>query len=75
MIFKNHLTGKGAVYSISELSSRKQPVFRVLWIATLVSNIGSWMQNTGAPWLMTSLTSSVLMVALVQTAEPRRPSQ
>jgi len=75
MIFKNHLTGKGAVYSISELSSLKQPVFQALWIAILVSNIGTWMQNTGAAWLMTSITSSALMVALVQTAEPRRPSQ
>jgi MFS family permease len=33
-----------------------------------VSNIGTWMQNVAAVWYMTSLTSSPLMVALVQAA-------
>ncbi|MGA0807133.1 MAG: MFS transporter [Pseudohongiellaceae bacterium] len=42
--------------------------FRWLWLATLVSNIGSWMHEVGAGWLMTSLTSSPVMVALMQTA-------
>ncbi len=44
------------------------PVFRALWIATLASNIGTWMHDIGAGWLMTSLSPSPLMVALVQTA-------
>src|SRR6266481_232786 len=44
------------------------PVFRALWIASLVSNIGTWMQNVGAAWVMTSLSPSPLMVALVQSA-------
>src|SRR6266403_675324 len=44
------------------------PVFRVLWIASLVSNIGAWMQNVCAAWAMTSLSPSPLMVALVQSA-------
>src|SRR5713101_7807577 len=44
------------------------PIFRALWIAALVSNIGTWMQNVGAAWLMTSLAPSPTMVALVQTA-------
>jgi len=43
-------------------------VFRALWLAALVSNIGTWMQNVAAVWYMTSLTSSPLMVALVQAA-------
>jgi MFS family permease len=43
-------------------------VFRMLWIAALVSNIGSWMQLVAAAWLMTSLTASAAMVALLQTA-------
>src|SRR5258708_1853929 len=43
--------------------------FRWLWIASVVSNIGTWMQNVGAAWLMTSLPqASPLLVALVQTA-------
>lgn len=45
-----------------------QPVFRALWIAALVSNIGTWMQDVGAAWLMTSLSGSPLLVALVQAA-------
>ncbi len=43
-------------------------LFRALWLAALVSNIGTWMQNVAAVWYMTSLTSSPLMVALVQAA-------
>ena len=42
--------------------------FRNIWIATLVSNIGSGMQEMGGGWLMTELTTSPVMVALVQTA-------
>src|SRR5207245_10346268 len=34
----------------------------------LVSNVGTWMQNVGAAWLMTSLSPSPMMVALIQTA-------
>jgi MFS family permease len=44
-------------------------LFRSLWIATLVSNIGSWMQDVGAGWLMTSLSPSPSMVALVEAAD------
>ena len=44
------------------------PVFRALWIATIVSNIGTWMHDVGAGWLMTSLSPDPLMVALVQAA-------
>ncbi|MGV6873759.1 MFS transporter [Pseudochelatococcus sp. B33] len=44
------------------------PVFRALWIATIVSNIGTWMNDVGAGWLMTSLSPSPLLVALVQAA-------
>lgn len=44
-------------------------LFRNLWIATVVSNVGSWMQDLGAGWLMTSLSSSPSMVALVEAAD------
>ena len=44
------------------------PVFRALWIATIISNIGTWMHDVGAAWLMTSLSPSPLFVALVQAA-------
>jgi len=44
------------------------PMFRTLWIATIVSNVGTWMHDVGAGWLMTSLSPDPLMVALVQAA-------
>ncbi|AII53476.1 MFS transporter [Hymenobacter sp. APR13] len=44
------------------------PIFRMLWIASFVSNIGTWMQNVGAVGLMTQLTPSPVLVALLQTA-------
>src|SRR3954469_19716250 len=46
----------------------RRALFRWLWIASLTSNIGTWMQNVGAAWLMTDLSASALMVALVQAA-------
>jgi MFS family permease len=46
----------------------RHPAFRALWIATLASNTGLWVQNTGAGWLMTSLAPSPVMVSLVQVA-------
>ena len=46
----------------------RHPAFRTLWLATLVSNIGGWIQSTGAGWLMTSLSPSPVMVSLVQVA-------
>ncbi len=47
----------------------RRPVFRSLWIAALVSSIGTWMQSMGAGWLMTELTHSASQVALVQAAQ------
>lgn len=44
------------------------PTFRTIWSANVVSNIGTLMQQVGAAWLMTSLTTSTLLVGLVQTA-------
>lgn len=52
----------------SPWSPLRHPTFRALWIATLASNIGTWLQSVGAAWLMTSLTPSSTMVALVQAA-------
>jgi len=44
------------------------PLFRNLLIADLISDIGTFMQSVGAAWLMTSLTTSPMYVALIQTA-------
>ncbi len=42
--------------------------FRRLWIASVVGWLGTWLQNTGAGWLMTSLAPQPLIVAMVQAA-------
>ena len=52
----------------SAWSPLQHKVFRALWLATIASNIGTWMHDVGAGWLMTSLSTSPLMVALVQAA-------
>jgi MFS family permease len=52
----------------SAWSPLREPLFRTLWIAAVASNVGIWMQEIAAAWLMTSLTSSPMMVALMQTA-------
>jgi MFS family permease len=49
-------------------SPLRRPVFRSVWIAWVVASTGTWMQIAGAAWLMTSLTPSPLLVALMQTA-------
>lgn len=43
-------------------------VFRNLWLASFAANISMWMNDVTAAWVMTSLTTSPVMVALVQTA-------
>lgn len=54
--------------SASAWGPLRHPLFRGLWIATLASNLGTWMHGVGAAWLMTSLSPSAVMVALVQAA-------
>lgn len=44
------------------------PLFRGLWIAALISNLGTWIQDLGQGWLMASLTPSPFLIALVSTA-------
>lgn len=46
----------------------RQPLFRRIWLASLLSNLGIMILSVGAGWTMTELTPSANMVALVQTA-------
>ena len=52
----------------SAWSPFRHRAFALLWSATLISNIGTWMHDVGASWLMTTLDSSPAIVALVQAA-------
>ncbi|PTS86007.1 MFS transporter [Pseudomonas sp. HMWF032] len=54
--------------SASAWSPLKYTTFRWLWLASIASNIGTWMHEVGAGWLMTSLSASPMHVALVQVA-------
>ncbi|WP_397453891.1 MFS transporter [Pseudomonas sp. NA-150] len=49
-------------------SPLRQRIFLALWLASIASNIGTWMHEVGAGWLMTSLSGSPMTVALVQVA-------
>src|SRR6266852_9072835 len=53
----------------SPWSPLRNTLFRNLWIASIVSNLGTWMHDVGAGWLMTSLSSSPSLVALVEAAD------
>ena len=53
---------------LSPLAPLGLPVFPMLWLTWLAANICMWMNDVAAAWMMTSLTTSPIWVALVQTA-------
>ena len=53
---------------VSALAPLRIAVFRAIWIASIVSNIGGWMQTVGAQWYLIEQGSSATTIALVQTA-------
>ena len=52
----------------SALVPLRNGTFRTLWLANVVAWLGTWLQNTGAGWLMTSLAPDPLIVSMVQAA-------
>jgi MFS family permease len=60
--------GKAVDEGPSPWAPLRSAVFRALWIAVLLSNIGTWMQTVGAQWLLVSGPHASVLVALVQTA-------
>src|ERR1700712_1780329 len=46
----------------------RHSVFRRIWLASLLSNLGLLIQGVGAAWAMTQMTAAADKVALVQTA-------
>ncbi|MDE1162695.1 MAG: MFS transporter [Acidobacteriaceae bacterium] len=61
---KTQATGAGG----GPFEPLKIPLFRDRWVASTVSSVGTWMQDTAGTWLMTALTTSPLLIALMQTA-------
>jgi len=64
----NPRDGGGASMISPALEPLRTPLFRRLWLASLVSNFGTLIQAVGAAWLMTQLVSAADMVAFVQAA-------
>ena len=62
------LSGSPVLATASAWAPLRLRMFRWIWIATLVSNIGSWMQTVGAQWLLVGRPNASTLVALVQTA-------
>ena len=65
------VTGRAKIETVVPASTwapLRHQAYRALWIASLASNLGGWMQDMGAAWLMTTLTSSPVLIALVQAA-------
>jgi MFS family permease len=54
---------------VSTWTPLRNRIFAALWIAVLVSNIGTWMQTVGAQWLLVQQANAAILVALVQTAD------
>jgi MFS family permease/quinol monooxygenase YgiN len=50
------------------LQPLRYPVFRMLWTTWFAANICMWMNDVAAAWMMTTLTTKPILVALVQTA-------
>ncbi len=46
----------------------RHPVFRAVWIAAFVANVGTWMQTVAGQWLLVEQHSSSLLISLVQSA-------
>ncbi|WP_291519184.1 MFS transporter [Acidovorax sp.] len=57
-----------AAASLSPLAPLTVPVFRMLWLTWVAANTCMWMNDVAAAWLMTTLTTSPILVALVQSA-------
>ncbi|MFC5445118.1 MFS transporter [Rhizobium halophytocola] len=52
----------------SPLAPLQNTVFRTIWMASIASNFGALIQDVGAAWMMTSISTSAGMVALVQAS-------
>jgi MFS family permease len=65
---KTSSLGGLATQHASPWAPLREPLFRSLWLASVISYVGTWMQNVGAGWMMTQLTLSPLMISLVQAA-------
>jgi MFS family permease len=62
------MTSATPTHAGSTWAPLRSPVFRALWIAQFVSNLGTWMQTVGAQWMLVGDPRAAVLVPLVQTA-------
>jgi MFS family permease len=55
-------------FTSSTLAPLRHETYRTIWFASIASNFGGLIQAVGAAWMMTMITASGDMVALVQTS-------
>jgi MFS family permease len=59
---------QSSIYHSSLFQPLRQPRFRQLWFANLLSNVGSWGHAFAATWHVSALSQSAMMTSLVQAA-------
>ena len=52
----------------SPFAPLRHQTYRTMWFASLASNLGGLIQAVGAAWMMTALTTSENLIALVQAS-------
>jgi MFS family permease len=57
-----------SAHPASPWSPFRHPAFVVIWTATVLANVGTWMYTAASGWLMTGLDPDPLIVSLVQVA-------
>jgi MFS family permease len=62
------IVNMGADQKTSVWTPLKNPLFRDLWVGAIFSSIATWIHNVAAAWLMLMLTTSPLMVGLLNAA-------
>ncbi|GAB2633012.1 MFS transporter [Nocardia goodfellowii] len=62
------VTTADATTPISTWAPLQSRIYRSLWIAQLVSNLGTWMQTVGAQWILVDEPNAAALVSFVQTA-------
>lgn len=70
-LYDRALLNRAALRAVGYTKDTPEPIggaFGLLWTATLLANVGTWMHDVAAGWLMTSLSPSPLVVALVQAS-------
>ncbi|MEV4124963.1 MFS transporter [Nocardia sp. NPDC049707] len=62
------VTTADATTPLSTWAPLRSRIYRALWVAQLVSNLGTWMQTVGAQWILVDAPNAATLVAFVQTA-------